>query len=140
MPHAQLCDVFRVSMRVYVQLKTSSQRIFSSRSGRREWGESRVRDSTGTSAELRDYMAWHSVACEDLTLQTQVVLSLTAPGKPVLEFYLLLKLLCFHTCSHAYFLANKAGKVKRGNSDHSLDSCTYIAPNLLLHKLANCST
>ena len=34
-------------------------------------------------------MAWHSVACDDLTPQTQVVRSLTAPGKPVLEFYLL---------------------------------------------------
>ena len=51
---------------------------------------------------------WHSVACDDLTPQAQVFLSLTAPGKPVLEFYLLLKLLCLHTCSHAYFLANKA--------------------------------
>ena len=96
--------------------------VFSARDLDEESGKNP--DSTGTIAELRDYMAWHSVACEDLTLQTQVVLSLTAPGKPVLEFYLLLKLLCFHTCSHAYFLANKAGKVKRGNSDHSLDSCT----------------
>ena len=34
-------------------------------------------------------MAWHSVACDGLKPQTQVVLSLTAPGKPVLEFYLL---------------------------------------------------
>ena len=70
-----------LAMRVYVQLETSSQQFVIWK-----WGESRVGDSTGTSAELRDYVAWHSVACDDLTPQTQVVLSLTAP---VLEFYLL---------------------------------------------------
>ena len=42
-----------LAMRVYVQLETSSQRI-SSLSGRRERGESRARNSTGNSAELRD--------------------------------------------------------------------------------------
>ena len=78
-----------LAMRVYMQLETSSQRI-SSLSGRRERAESRAGNSTGTVQSYGTRSRWRGIAWHVMTMpQTQVVRSLTAPGKPVLEFYLL---------------------------------------------------